>query len=245
MIIKSTQNQNVKFLRKLIKDKSFRNDNGLFVCEGKRLIESIPNSFKIHSIYIREDKENEYINFINKYQSYVLDKDIFNGIADTKNPSGIMAIVYQQIISLDNLQDGPFLLLDNILDPGNLGTILRSAAAIDIKNVILYNCTDLYSPKVVRSSMSGLFFLNIYQLDLNNTLKIIKNKNLISLDLKGENIYNYTLKENDCLCVGNEAFGLSPEIRERTNMYLTIPMKNVESLNAAISVSIAMFILKK
>lgn len=128
-------------------------------------------------------------------------------------------------------------MLDNVSDPGNLGTILRTAASCGIENIVLYGKTcDPYSPKTVRASMGGIVGMR-FTAKLPDTLYV--------LDMNGESIFDFSPSVNDYgLVVGNEAHGVSDELRERASKILSLPMSGkVESLNAGISMSVALYTL--
>ena len=167
--INSKNNSKIKDLIKLRDDSKFRNDKSLFYVEGERIISDSPKEL-IDSIYIQKSKLENFKRIINRYndsQIFLIDDDIFNKIKDTINSQGIIAVVKYNCIKnlsnnyLENIQN--CLLLDNVNDPGNLGTIIRLAEATNISLIILCNsCCNLYNPKVIRSCMSSLFRVNIY-----------------------------------------------------------------------------------
>jgi TrmH family RNA methyltransferase len=132
--------------------------------------------------------------------------------------------------------------LDNLQDPGNLGTIIRTANAAGIEDIYLINCVDPYSPKCVRASMSGIFFVNIYEGEKKEVLNAVSSVPLICADMNGENIFSFTPPEKFCLCIGNEGGGISEEVKRAAAYTIRIPMRTTcESLNAAVSAGIAMY----
>ena len=246
MLITSSQNEGLKNLRKLLRDKKARREQGLFVCEGVTLVKDIPDTFSVETVYLKASKETELSFIVEKYPDrtvYVKD-ELFDAVGDTVNPSGVIALVRmpntEKIVSGDTV-----LLLDGVSDAGNLGTIIRSAAARGIETVVLADCADAYAPKTVRAAMSGTFFTRIIECGKDEAFDLLSEYDIVALDMGGNDIYSYERKGKIALTVGNEAHGLSKEIREKAAIILAIPMQGkVESLNAAVSISIAMFLIR-
>ena len=141
--------------------------------------------------------------------------------------------------------EGDCLLLDCLQDPGNLGTVIRTANAAGYGQIYLINCTDPYSPKAVRASMGGIFRVTLYRADRDEIFNILKGVPLICADMNGENIFEFTPPQKFCLCIGNEGSGISDEVSARADFTVKIPMRaTCESLNAAVSAGIAMYALK-
>ena len=137
-------------------------------------------------------------------------------------------------------------MLDCLQDPGNLGTVIRTANAAGYGEIYLINCTDAYSPKAVRASMGGIFRVSVYSGSREEVLENLKDIPLICADMDGENIFEFTPPKKFCLCIGNEGGGISAEVSSRAAYTVKIPMRETcESLNAAVSAGIAMYALKK
>jgi TrmH family RNA methyltransferase len=174
----------------------------------------------------------------------IVSGSVFSHLSDEKTPQGVLAVIKVSDLSVKKpLKNALF--LDGIQDPGNLGTIIRTAAASGYKDIYLVSCVDPYSPKVVRSSMSGIYFVNLYKGDYVEVFDAIKNLDLIVADMNGESVFDYKPKNDYCIAVGNEANGVSQIVKDKASVVLSIPMeKNVESLNAAVAISLMMYKLK-
>ncbi len=166
-----------------------------------------------------------------------------NRISGLKTANKVLAIVQTPERKITDKDFGKILLvLDGISDPGNLGTIIRTADWFGIVNVLCStDCVELYNPKVVQATMGSLFRVNVFYDDL---LEVIldfgKNIPVIGTMLDGENIYNLSLPDNAMIVIGSEAHGIRPEIQQMLTQQITIPSKNTgtESLNAAVATGI-------
>ncbi len=236
----------IKKIRSL-KNKKNRLKNNLFLLEGRRLIESaLLNHSKIKCIYFTEEFKKKNILLIKKITKLkVINKSIsykiLRKITFTNNPAGIIALYnFRDKKKLDLNKDN-WIYLDQISDPGNLGTIFRSAAWFNFKNIALSeNCVDPYNPKTVRSSMGAIFNLSIYtKIELQQFPKsYIK----IGGGVKGKNINNYNFPKKFILTIGSETKGISKENLSEIDQMINIKkLGNGESLNAAIAASIIMY----
>jgi TrmH family RNA methyltransferase len=172
--------------------------------------------------------------------------DVFKFLSDEKTPQGVLCRVEIPKRELKK-PTGRCLLLDGVADPGNMGAIIRTANAADYDEVYLTNdCTDPYAPKSVRASMSGLFFTKLYVADREEILRVFNGFPVFVADMGGANIFQFTPPKAYAIVIGNEANGVSKECREAATQTLCIPMKETqESLNAAVSAGIAMYVLAK
>jgi len=239
MIITSKSNPQIKEISKLVADKKFRDELGLYVVEGvKPVNECIAAGCKIKVIVCTEK-------FSASYEAALTVSDgVFSFISSEKTPQGVLAVVYTPKNEL-KAPEKSCILLDRIQDPGNLGTIIRTANAAGYDEIYLINCADAYSPKAVRASMSGIFFVTVYSGGREEVLNVLEGVPLICADMHGENIFEFTAPEKFCLCIGNEGSGICKEIFDVAEYKIKIPMrKTCESLNAAISAGIAMYRLK-
>ena len=239
MIITSKSNPTIKNIVKL-NDKKYRRETGSYLVEGTKPVnECIAAGGMVEMIVCTEKLSESYDNPV------VVSEDVFGAISSEKTPQGVIAVVK---IPQNNLKspENSCILLDRLQDPGNLGTIIRTANAAGYKEIYLINCTDPYSPKAVRASMSGIFFTNIYQGSEDEILKILDGAPLISADMFGENIFDFEPPSKFCLCIGNEGSGISDVIKNKSDYKVKIPMSETcESLNAAVSAGIAMYVLKE
>lgn len=246
MIITSAQNEKVKRLRSLFKDKKIRSREGVFVCEGINLVKDIPQNIEVCELYIKESEYDKLCYLENKFdiEAYVIPNSIFDSVADTVKPTGVIAVAHKPIPK--KVVGDIIILLSGIADSGNLGTIFRSAAAVGINNVICMDCCDAYSPKTVRASMGGVFYISINECNEKDVFAFLDGYDIICLDMGGESIHSYKREGKIALTVGNEAHGVAQFLREKSKKTIRLPMTEgrVESLNAAVSASIAMYIIK-
>lgn len=239
MLITSKSNPIIKAVASLA-DKKFRKLNNRYVVEGiKPVRECIAAGCQIDRIICVEGLENSFEG------ATVVTESVFKSISSEKTPQGVLAVVKIPQFELKH-PEKPCLLLDCLQDPGNLGTVIRTANAAGYDEIYLINCTDPYSPKAVRASMSGIFFVNIYQGTREEILDTLKDVPLVCADMNGEDIFGFNPPKSFCLCIGNEGSGLSDEVKERASYTVKIPMRSTcESLNAAVSAGIAMYALRK
>lgn len=227
-----------------------KSPSGKIFLEGYRLVfEGLSFGLSPEYILIEEeifDQISSSHSEILSYPHFVLSKGVFEKICDTKNPQGL-AMVAKFDLSSKKLVQGNFLVLDEIQDPGNLGTIIRSASGTSFRNIILINCVSPLSQKVVRSTMGGLFRENF--LIFENSSEFLSfaqtnNLNYYCATMEGQNIFEIENKPRDNfgIVIGNEGNGISKEIKNGAKALWSIPMKNgLESLNAGVSAGILMY----
>ncbi|MDE5722485.1 MAG: RNA methyltransferase [Clostridia bacterium] len=239
MVITSKSNPIIKTAASL-SDKKFRKQLNLYLVEGvKSVKECISAGCEIERIICTDRFENEFSG------ATIVSESVFKSISTETTPQGVIAEVKIPQVVLKPPR-GSCLLLDCLQDPGNLGTVIRTANAAGYEEIYLINCTDAYSPKAVRASMGGIFRVNVYCGSREEVLEQLKDIPLICADMDGENIFDFTPPEKFCLCIGNEGGGISAEVLSRAAYTVKIPMRETcESLNAAVSAGIAMYTLKK
>ncbi len=255
--ITSKDNVKVKYVKKLASNASFRKKENRFIIEGIRLcydaflssVDIAETYYTDYSLVKHQEKIRKIINYSKK--SYKVSEDILKNISDTKNPQGIVCICKEldKLSNLDKINSvGRFIILENIQDPSNLGTILRTAEAIGINAVIMSNdCCDIYNPKVLRGSMGSIFRLKIYCSDnICNTIKTLKFKNILTYaavaDGSADSIVNKDFKVPTAIVIGNEGNGLTQNVINACDEAVTIPMPGkAESLNAAMAAGIMMW----
>lgn len=244
MLITTSRNEKLKNLRALYKDKKLRSEQGVFIVEGVTIVKDIPPDAQVRQLFIKESKYSVLKNLEEKFslEANVVADPIFDSAADTVTPSGVIAVVGRAAIRPVNGKIA--LLLDGVSDAGNIGTVIRSAAARGIDTIVSVNGADMFSPKSVRASMGGIFSVNCIECDTAEALRLLSEYDIVALDMGGKSIYGYKNPHKIALAVGSEAHGLGKEIRDCAKCALAIPMSGkIESLNAAVSISIAMFIL--
>lgn len=239
MVITSKSNPKIKAISKL-NDKKFRKESGLYLVEGiKPVTECIAAGCEVDSVICTEKLAENFIG------PTVVSEDVFSFISSEKTPQGVIATVKIPQTQL-KAPSGSCILLDRLQDPGNLGTIIRTANGAGYREIYMIGCTDPYSPKAVRASMSGIFFTEIYQGSETEIFSALKGVPLVCADMDGENIFKFRPPEKFCLCIGNEGSGICGDIIKKADFKVRIPMsESCESLNAAVSAGIAMYVLKE
>ena len=238
-MITSTSNIQVKELLRLQKKSREREKEGVFIVEGPRMAEEIPRE-RIVKLYVSESFQAKCVKEKNDrfiQEAEVMSDTVFAHVSDTKTPQGILAVVRRmEYTAEDILGETPHVLvLENIQDPGNLGTIFRTAEAVDI-----------YNPKVIRSTMGAIFRIPfIYTDDLKGTIDELKREGITvyAAHLKGENSYDMEDYKTACaFLIGNEGNGLTEETAACADRKILIPMEGgAESLNAAVASAVLMF----
>lgn len=252
-VITSKDNEFIKHIKKL-KEKKYRDINKEFIVEGIKMIkEAIEEKVKIKQIIICDNCINtniiskELMYEIAKYECIYVNEKIFNMISEVNTPQGILAIIEinSEETEIDFSED-VIVALDDIQDPGNLGTILRTVDSIGLKQILVSKGTaDCYNPKVVRSTMGAIYRVKIIECDdLEKTLKTIKNKNykLVITSLQTENSFYDVDYNKKVIVIGNEANGVKNDIQNIADVKVKIPMfGKTESLNAAVSTGIVLY----
>jgi len=258
-MITSTSNQRVKDLVALQKKSKIRQQERSFLVEGLKMLREVPKD-RLSHLYISESFRKHQSSALGDIRiTEVLSDTVFSYISDTKTPQGILGVVRMLDYSLSDIitstkrsPSPPFLLiLEGIQDPGNLGTIMRSAEAAGVTGIILNtDCVDIYNPKVIRSTMGSVFRVPfVYEDNLVSVVKELSQAKIRSFatDLAGSVSYqveNYT--QGVAIFIGNESKGLSSELSDAADAKIHIPMcGQVESLNAAMATTIVAFEVKR
>lgn len=255
-MITSTSNQQIKNLLQLQKKGKVRKDQDVFVVEGVKMYQEAPAERIVMTYVSRtfyEKPENKRL--LNEERVEVVEDRVFAAASDTKTPQGILSIVKQSHYTLKEiltLSSAPHLLiLENLQDPGNLGTIMRTAEGAGVNGIIMTsNTVDIYNPKTIRSTMGSLYRMPFFYTDnIEETLKELKEKNMktYAAHLKGSrNYYEEDYSGGTAFLIGNEGNGLSEALSAQADCYIKIPMSGkVESLNAAIAASVLMYEVKR
>ena len=262
-MITSTSNQRIKELSQIQKKSKVRSREGVFVAEGIRMVRETPYD-RLVSLYFSESFEKKYgrevLDAISggdakireqiRKKTEILSDPVFSYVSDTKTPQGVLAVVRQMEYTLEQMTEGVvphLMILDNLQDPGNLGTIFRTAEAAGVTGIVMSrDCVDIYNPKTIRSTMGALYRMPfVYVEDLRETILSLKEKKIRSYaaHLDGKNTYdkeNY--RKGTAFLIGNEGNGLRKEIAECADSWIRIPMcGQVESLNAAVAATVLMF----
>lgn len=237
MLITSLNNEHIKEIIKL-KEKKYRDLSNTFLIEGRHLVLEAHREKKIVELILEQDEL-----FPLDTNTLYVSSNVMKKLSDLSTPSNVMAVVEK----LDEKPIGEkILILDNIQDPGNLGTIIRSAVAFNFDTIVLSPGTvDLYNPKVVRSTQGMMFHINIIVKEpvsfinelKNEGYKIVGTKVTNGVDVRDSKTYSHF-----ALIIGNEGKGMSEELSELCDEYLYIKMNDqCESLNAAVAASILMY----
>ena len=247
-MITSSQNSKIKLVRALMGRAKERREASAFVVEGVRLVEEAVNSkwgfqFALYDNDLNkrgkqlvEKLQNENIE-LEKVESSLL-----RTLSETESPQGILAVV--SLTQLQILNSLNFvLILDQIRDPGNLGTLLRTAAATGVQAVLLPpETTDAFAPKVVRAGMGAHFRLPIHSMTWEEIREQTKDLHIHLAEMEGQSCWETDLSQPLALIIGGEAEGASKEARKLATQKISNPMAgNVESLNAAVAGSVLMF----
>ena len=275
-IISSKDNKKIKYIRGLMEKGSIRKKNRQFVVEGIKLVDEALKYGDVSEIVITEslyaeivsgdlsdnallaENGKNVIKYVGNSRSIIVVLDaVFNSVSETITPQGVLAVVgmpcYRLLDEdyLDKIYSKTgkikLLILEDTSDPGNLGTIMRTAEAAGVTGVIMTKGTvDIFNPKVVRSTMGSIFRLPFaYVEDLKEVIKELKKSGIsfYATHLKGEKSYKaIQYSDRSAILIGNEARGLSDEVADLADTYVLIPMQGkVESLNAAVAAALMMY----
>ena len=255
-MITSSQNSKIKFVRALLGRVKERRDANAFVIEGVRLVdEAVISNWGFQFALYDESLNEKGKSLVERLKSRNVEVDeiserLMQALSETETPQGILAVA--EISNLPILRQTPdsvsnslnFVLIpDQIRDPGNLGTLLRTAAAAGVQAVLLPpETTDAFAPKVVRSGMGAHFRLPIHSTTWEEIREQIKDLQVYLADMDGQSCWESDLRQPLALIIGGEAEGASDEARKLATQKISIPMAgNVESLNAGVAGSVLMF----
>lgn len=249
-MITSTSNPQVKNLLQLLKKARTRNEQDVFLAEGIKMYQEAPKE-QILKVYITKTLyEEKGPDLLDGLETEVLSDHVYAAVSDTKNPQGILCVLrqYHYIIADMMKKENPhLLLLEDLQDPGNLGTIMRTAEGAGVDGIILNRTSvDLYNPKVIRATMGSVYRMPFLYVDeLLEVLPVLKKKGIrtYAAHLKGKNCYDEEDYRTGCaFLIGNEGNGLSGELSREADTWIRIPMHGkLESLNAAVAASILMY----
>ena len=234
----------VKLIQKL-QQKKYRNELNLFIVEGKKsIVEFLQAGYRLELLIATE----VFATVLNGQPVTLVSKEELRKVSSLKNPDEGLAIFHQRQHK-GILQEGVILALDNVQDPGNLGTLIRLCDWFGIETLICNSQTvDCYNPKVVQATMGSLTRVAVHYVDLAGFLATCALP-LYAMDLDGENLYTTEFPEDCVLILGNEANGISPEVRALTDGIITIPrfgkLQQTESLNVAMAGAIVVSQVRK
>ncbi|MBO8462346.1 MAG: RNA methyltransferase [Firmicutes bacterium] len=246
-MITSSANGQIKNLIKLQKSAKARKQQGVFLVEGLRLFREVPKE-QIVKVYITEEFLEKHEELLQEIEYELVTNQVLKEASDTKTPQGVMAVVKMLKYSLDELKgyDNPcFMVLENIQDPGNLGTIIRTSEGANITAVLMSEDTvDIYNSKVVRSTMGSIFRTKFIYLSMEEIFTFLKEEKITTYGahLDGQDFYEEDYKTACAFFIGNEGNGLTEETTRLVERKIKIPMYGqIESLNAAIAGTVLMY----
>lgn len=232
-----------------LKDRKARLESGLFLVEGRKMVEeALTSRFSVETILVQENRQNEFSFLRDDMHLVLVPENVLASICDVKTPQGIAAVLR---ISSMNAEGAKLIALDGVQDPGNVGTIIRTADAAGFSGIILSReCADVFSPKVLRATMGSIFRMGITVTDnLPDVLHDLQANgfSILSSQLDGDPFYERkNVSSSFCLIVGNEGNGISDPVKAEATHRLKLPMRGgAESLNAAVAAAIMMYDLTK
>lgn len=244
MLITSLENERIKNYIKL-KDRKYRKKTNTYIVEGLHLVLEAYKSGNLIELIIEKDE----VLPIDVPTIYVTN-EIINKISNLDTPVNVLGLC--KMSDANEIKGTKILMLDEVQDPGNLGTIIRSSVAFGVDTVVLGNNTvDLYNPKVIRATQGMLFYVNIISKDLKEVIQELKTKEIPVYGTKveyGEDVRYFPAKDKKSygLVVGNEGNGVSEEVLDLCDKYIYIDMnEKVESLNVSVATSIILYELNR
>lgn len=234
----------IKHIRSLSQLK-FRKEHRQFIAEGPKIVGELPNSpIKVESVYglnewVEENRNRfEYV----KTEVIRVNTKELERISQLKTPNQVVAVCRMPEMDLDDIyeEDGSILCLDGIRDPGNMGTIIRTADWFGIKNIVCSDdCVDVFNPKVVQSTMGSIARVNVYYTDLPTYLSA-GDQEIYAMVMNGESIWDTKL-DKGIIVIGNESNGIRPEVIHKATKKISIPSNGeAESLNASVAAGVVM-----
>lgn len=236
-VITSLDNKHIKNLSKLLV-KKYRDQENMFLIEGEHLVEEALKVGKLKEVIKTEEYKRDF-----DVPTTIVTYEVIKKLTNSVTPQQIIGVVSK----LEEKEIGnKILILDNLQDPGNLGTIIRSSVAFNVDTIVLSeNCVDLYNDKVIRSSEGMIFYINVIKRNIYTFIDEIKSLDYQVLGTKvtnGENVKNIDVLGKIAIVMGNEGAGVRKEILDKCDKYLYIPMnKNCESLNVGVATSIILY----
>mgnify|MGYP003897956593 FL=1 len=243
-MITSVKNELVKKYVKLMQSKKERDTLGLFVVEGEHLVQEAIRENLLVEVLISDKKYHAY----EEYPHHYVSREVIEKICETVTPQGIIGLCHKPNSAKFNKYER-LLLIDNIQDPGNMGTIIRTCDAFNYDGIIINTETvDVYNPKVVRSTQGALFRVNIIRKPLDEAINELKSLGVkvFGTSLNGKNLSSIKQEVQMAFILGNEAKGVNPKYINMTDGNILIEMSGkAESLNVAVAAGIIMYNFRK
>lgn len=250
-MITSVNNGQVKNIIQLNQKTKARREQGLFVAEGRKMFGEAPRDW-ISKVYVSEalTSDKELMEKVEQLPYETVADNVFRQMSDTQTPQGIMTVLKKPAYTLENILEGDnplIMVLEDLQDPGNAGTILRTGEGAGVSGVLLTKtCVDITNPKVIRSTMGSVYRMPFLYVESVVSLKqelAKRNIRTFAAHLKGQNTYDQEAYRGGCaFLIGNEGKGLTEEAADAADCLIRIPMcGQVESLNAAMAAGILMY----
>lgn len=248
-MITSSGNSQIKRVMQLNAKSRLRREEGVFVAEGVKLFLETPDRLR-EKVFVSESFAEENRELLRETAFEIVEDGLFARMCDTKTPQGILTIARRPVYTWEEATGGeaPLLLvLEDLQDPGNVGTILRTGEGAGVTGVILSrNCVDLFHPKTIRSTMGSIYRMPFFcPEDLPQAVRRLQEQGIrtYAAHLKGRHSYRKEDYRGGCaFLIGNEGKGLSRELAEAADCLIRIPMEGrVESLNAAVAAAVLMY----
>ena len=245
--ITSLKNQKVTTWKSL-KERKGRRETGCFLVEGRKMVEeALASAVPVEAVLVDADRMGEFT-LPGNLPVYTMPGHVLAAVCDTKTPQGIAAVVHMAEVEMTGKR---FVAMDGVQDPGNVGTIIRTADAAGFEGVILSSqCADVFSPKVLRATMGSIFRMGVRVTDdLPGLLTgmVQEGASVLSSQLDGEPFYQHSpLNERFVLVIGSEGNGVTDEVKAVATHQVKLPMRGgAESLNAAVAAGIMMYELTR
>lgn len=245
-IIRSLQNEQIKNFARL-KEKKYRDETGLFLVEGDHLVRMALEAKCLLYLLVAEEELENYLDIIDEDKTIIVTESIINKLSFTKTPQNVIGVAKQN--TFDKKDVSKVLVLDTLQDPGNVGTLIRSALAFNYDKIYVSESTvDIYNEKVVRSSQGAIFKINIVKKELNEIYRILKTNefDVLVTSLTNNSIYldEVNVKDKFAIVLGNEGNGVSEVSLKNATSVVKIKMSDeIDSLNVAVAGSIVMYTL--
>ncbi len=228
--------------------RKFRDESGLFLVEGYKCVEMLCRSnFAVEEIFATENALRDN-GWLQQHEVNVITENEMERISTMQTPPELLAIAKQRPENETIPTNEPLLVLDHISDPGNLGTIVRTADWFDIRHIVCSSdSVEFYNPKTIQATMGSFTHVHVYRLELVPFLKEMgKQRCIVGTFLDGSDIHHCSFQSDDILIIGNESNGISAEVANLVTHRITIPTaaqsrETAESLNAAIAAAVVMY----
>lgn len=248
-MITSTSNARIKELIQLQKKSKFRKEKAVYIIEGIKMFAEADKSY-MEAVFVSEDFLSSEKNraLLDGVSYETVSDNVMRAMSDTVTPQGVLCVMRcfeYSVSSILNKENPKLMLLADLQDPGNAGTIIRSAEGAGMDAVIFSKgSVDLYNPKTIRSTMGSIFRVPFIYEDLRSVILKLKEKNVpvYTTDMNGKSYKEASYEDGFAIIIGNEANGVSEDIAKLADQIITIPMcGKVESLNASIAASLIMY----